>query len=67
MTTALIIIGIVAGTFMAFRFSNKIAVKRLNQENKEICDAHQQIEYPELKKMYNSELWKQEITALFLT
>jgi len=50
MTTALIIIGIVAGTFMAFRFSNKIAVKRLNQENKEICDAHQQIEYPELEK-----------------
>lgn len=50
MTTFLIIVGIIGGLLGAFLISNRIRVKRLIQENNEVCDAHKKIGYPALKK-----------------
>lgn len=50
MTTFLIIVGVIGGLLGAFLISNRIGVKRLMRENNEICDAHENIGYPELDK-----------------
>ena len=50
MTTFIIIIGLVLTLIIYFFISNKIRVKKLNDEINEICLAHEKLNYPELDK-----------------
>ena len=50
MTLFLIIIGILVALTGTFLVLNKIGINRLIRENKEVCDAHKKLGYPELEE-----------------
>ncbi|PHS63375.1 MAG: hypothetical protein COB12_09505 [Flavobacterium sp.] len=56
MTTFIIIIGLVLILIIYFLISNKIGIKKLNDEINEICIAHEKLNYPELDKKTQLEI-----------